>query len=60
MISKRVYEPIGIVLATDEGLLTLEPGGTPKIVVDESAFTDVDYYDGIGIAGSLDLSLIHI
>ena len=59
MISKRVYEPIGIVLATDEGLLTLEPGGKPKFIVDESAFTDVDYYDGVGIAGSLDGAWVH-
>ena len=33
MISKRMYEPVGIIMATNEGLLSLDPGGEPKTIV---------------------------
>ncbi len=52
MIRRRTYEPLGIVLATDEGLLQVVPGGNPERAVSGHRFTSVDYYDGLCIAGA--------
>jgi hypothetical protein len=47
MISRRKYDPLGIVLATDEGLLHVEPGRAPVIAVPGHGFTRVDFQDGL-------------
>jgi photosystem II stability/assembly factor-like uncharacterized protein len=52
MVSRRRYEPLGIVLATDEGLLQMPPGEKPERVVEGRRFTSADYHDGLAIAGA--------
>lgn len=52
MIRRRTYEPLGIVLATDEGILQVVPGGNPERAVPGHRFTSIDYYDGLCIAGA--------
>jgi photosystem II stability/assembly factor-like uncharacterized protein len=52
MIRRRTYEPLGIILATDEGLLQVVPGGDPEVAVGGYRFTSVNYHDGLCIAGA--------
>lgn len=50
MISRRKYDPLGVVLATDEGLLHVEPGRPPVVAVAGHRFERVDFRDGLGLA----------
>ncbi len=59
MISKRMYEPVGIIMATNEGLLSLDPGGEPRTIVADTTFLDVEYRDGLGIAASAEGVWVH-
>ncbi len=52
MISRRKYDPLGIVLATDEGLLQVEPGRAPVVAVPGKRFDRVDFRDGLGLASA--------
>lgn len=52
VIRRRTYEPLGIIIAHESGLTTFVPGGDPETPVEGHSFTSVDYYDGVGIAGS--------
>ncbi len=52
MISRRKYDPLGIVIATDEGLLHVEPGRPPVVAIAGKRFTRVDFQDGLGLAGA--------
>jgi len=52
VIRRRTYEPLGIVIAHDDGLTQVVPGGDPEHVITGHRFTSVGYYDGVAIAGS--------
>ncbi|TAK78423.1 MAG: hypothetical protein EPO16_03675 [Dehalococcoidia bacterium] len=52
MISRRKYDPLGVVLATDEGLLQVEPGREPVVAVAGKRFERVDFRDGLGLAAA--------
>jgi photosystem II stability/assembly factor-like uncharacterized protein len=52
VIRRRTYEPLGIILAHDDGLVTAIPGGDIDTAVSGHRFTSVDYHDGLAIAGS--------
>ncbi len=53
MISRRKYEPLGVILASDEGLHHLEPG-RPLKRIEAGRFTAVDFRDGLGLAAAPD------
>lgn len=48
----RRHDPLGVILAVDDGLLQVTPGTAPECVVSGPAFTAVDYRDGVGIAAA--------
>lgn len=52
MVSRRKYDPLGIVLAVDDGLLQIPPGDQPEAVVEGHRFSCVEYYEGLAIAGA--------
>jgi photosystem II stability/assembly factor-like uncharacterized protein len=43
---------LGVLLGTDEGLLQVLPGESPEHPVRGARVTSLDYFDGLGIAGS--------
>ncbi len=52
MIRRRTYEPLGLVLATDDGVYQVVPGGAPEHAITGHRFTSVGYHDGLCIAGA--------
>ncbi|MEX1022564.1 MAG: hypothetical protein WD058_05400 [Dehalococcoidia bacterium] len=52
VIRRKTYDPLGIVIAHDDGLTQVVPGGDPESVVDGQRFTSIDYYDGLAVAGA--------
>jgi len=52
VIMRRRYDPLGIVIAHDDGLAQVIPGGKSETVVSGERFTSVSYYDGLAIAAA--------
>jgi photosystem II stability/assembly factor-like uncharacterized protein len=52
VIRRRTYDPLGILIAHDDGLTQVVPGGAPDHVVAGHRFTSTGYYDGLAIAGA--------
>jgi photosystem II stability/assembly factor-like uncharacterized protein len=47
---RRRHDPLGLIVAADDGLYHVEPGGDGDRVVPDHRFTHVEYYDGLGAA----------
>lgn len=54
MVMRLRHDPLGLIVAADDGLYHVEPGGETDRVVADYQFTDVEYYDGLGAAAAPD------
>ena len=52
MVMRRRHDPLGLILAADDGLYQAEPGAESTCVVPGPRFTHVEYYDGLAAAAA--------